>query len=881
MTPPADGGDAGKPPATSTYNVGGTVSGLLGTGLVLQNNAGDEIPVAKNGSFTFPTKLAAGAAFDVTIKTQPTAPTQTCVVSGGKGSVVAGDVTSVTVNCAADKFTVGGTVTGLSGSGLVLQNSAGDDLVVNANGSFAFATPVASGAAYAVTVKTQPSDPSQTCSVAAGTGSVGAANVQNVAITCVTNKYKVGGTVSGLSGAGLALQINGGETLPVDDDGSFTFPTALDSGSAYTVTISTQPSSPVQTCTVAGGTGTIGGADVTSIAVNCDTNKFAIGGSVSGLDGTGLVLQNNGGNDLSLSADGTFAFSAAIASGASYAITIKSQPTNPWQTCTMTNAAGTVDASPIANIAVTCTTNQYKVSGNVSGLAGTGLVLQNSAGDDLPINSDGGFTFPTMVASGTTYNVTVKSQPTGLSQTCNVVAGVGTIAGGDVGDVSIQCVTDSFTVGGQVNGLAGAGLVLKNNGADDLPISANGAFVFATPVLSGAPYDVTIASQPTNPSQTCSVVAGGGTVTNGNVFTAMINCTTDKFAVGGSVSGLVGTGLVLQNEGGDDITINGDGPFSFPTPVASGAAYSVSVKTQPTVPSQTCTVTNDTGSVGGGAVSNVSVACTTNKYTVGGSLSGLSSGQVVLTNNGGDDLTLGSNGSFNFTTPIASGAAYSVAVKTQPVGHFCTVTNANGTVGGGAVSSVDVQCTTFANASFEDNWTGWTFTRTADSNCNFAGVVSSGTTLNLNSVVTDYISNVSTTITYSSSALPATYTALAPATDGTKLGLIAISNCGSTITASRDVLFPANTTTFKVNVQYSSGAALDSSNQWASVQLLNTSNAVLATPWSIGTGSPTSAALATKSANVASLAGTTVRIRLNVLANINPLYVAFDAFKLE
>ncbi|WP_198084936.1 hypothetical protein [Variovorax sp. E3] len=56
----------------------------------------------------------------------------------------------------APKFTIGGTVTGLAGSGLVLQNNAGDDLAVGADGSFSFATSLDDGADYGVTVKTQP-----------------------------------------------------------------------------------------------------------------------------------------------------------------------------------------------------------------------------------------------------------------------------------------------------------------------------------------------------------------------------------------------------------------------------------------------------------------------------------------------------------------------------------------------------------------------------------------------------------------------------------------------------------------------------------------------------------------------------------------------------
>ena len=71
-------------------------------------------------------------------------------------------------------FTVGGSVSGLSGS-VVLQDNGADNLTVTANGPFTFATGLASGAAYAVTVKTQPAG--QTCTVANGSGTMGSANV--------------------------------------------------------------------------------------------------------------------------------------------------------------------------------------------------------------------------------------------------------------------------------------------------------------------------------------------------------------------------------------------------------------------------------------------------------------------------------------------------------------------------------------------------------------------------------------------------------------------------------------------------------------------------------------------------------------------------------
>jgi hypothetical protein len=84
-------------------------------------------------------------------------------------------------------YTVGGTVTGLSGSGLVLEDNGSDDLTVAANGTYTFATPLMSGANYAVTVKTQPTTPAQTCTVSNASGNVASANITNVAVSCTNN----------------------------------------------------------------------------------------------------------------------------------------------------------------------------------------------------------------------------------------------------------------------------------------------------------------------------------------------------------------------------------------------------------------------------------------------------------------------------------------------------------------------------------------------------------------------------------------------------------------------------------------------------------------------------------------------------------------------
>src|SRR5947207_3395568 len=86
--------------------------------------------------------------------------------------------------------------------------------------------------------------------------------------------YTVGGTVVGLAGSGLNLQLNGGSTLAVISSGPFVFSSGLNSGAPYSVTVAAQPSSPSQTCVVTRGSGTVGSTGVTDVAVTCTPTPF-------------------------------------------------------------------------------------------------------------------------------------------------------------------------------------------------------------------------------------------------------------------------------------------------------------------------------------------------------------------------------------------------------------------------------------------------------------------------------------------------------------------------------------------------------------------------------------------------------------------------------
>jgi hypothetical protein len=207
--------------------------------------------------------------------------------------------------------------------------------------------------------------------------------------------YTIGVSVSGLSGSGLVLQLSTGGTLVVAADGNATFATAVAAGTSYKVTVKTQPSSPTQTCTVANGSGTIGSANVTGIAITCVTASYTVGVTVSGLSGSGLVLQLNGGNNLSITANGNAAFPAAVSSGATYAVIVKAQPTLPAQTCSVANGSGTISAANVTNVSITCVTSPvaasmvYFTAGNEYGSNPNGTEGWLSYVFGYPANSNG------------------------------------------------------------------------------------------------------------------------------------------------------------------------------------------------------------------------------------------------------------------------------------------------------------------------------------------------------------------------------------------------------------------------------------------------------------------------------------------------------------
>ena len=270
-------------------------------------------------------------------------------------------------------YMVGGSVSGLApNESVILLDNAGDALSVSANGAYTFTTALGIGSTYSVTVGTQP--PGQICTVAGGAGTISAQSVTDVAVTCASDTYTVGGTVTGLgSAAGLVL-VNGSETLKVPPNAtSFTMPTAVANGTAYNVAVQVDPTA--LSCTVISGAGTVNGADVTSISISCASGTESVlysfsGGPLDGANPDGALIQASDGNFY-----GMTQFGGAKSDGVIFKIT-------PGGTETVLHSfqGGTSDgAYPLGDLVQASDGNFYGVTANGGG-SGYGTVFKVTPG---------------------------------------------------------------------------------------------------------------------------------------------------------------------------------------------------------------------------------------------------------------------------------------------------------------------------------------------------------------------------------------------------------------------------------------------------------------------------------------------------------------------
>jgi len=136
------------------------------------------------------------------------------------------------------------------------------------------------------------------------------------------------------------------------------------------------------------------------------TGSYTVGGTVAGLaPGNQITIQNNGGDALTISADGTFTFATPIAGDAAYTVTVKSH--TPGEGCALSNASGRVSATNVTNVVVICAAGAESVVysfGGTDGRAPSAGLIVDVAGNLYGTTYYGGAN-----DTGTVYKIT----PTG------------------------------------------------------------------------------------------------------------------------------------------------------------------------------------------------------------------------------------------------------------------------------------------------------------------------------------------------------------------------------------------------------------------------------------------------------------------------------------
>lgn len=425
--------------------------------------------------------------------------------------------------------------------------------------------------------------------------------------TCaaVTN-YTVSVSVSGLTGT-LVMHDNKNENLTFTANGTQTFPTAFSSGSRYTVTVKTEPVG--QVCNLSSNaSGTI--TSNTTVTATC-IPAYRIAVKVTGLVGT-LVMQDNLGSTLTYTTNKTQTFSKAYGSGSSYTVSVQTQPAG--QTCTLSsNATGTITGPVTVTATCSNTTTNYSISVAATGLSGT-LVVKDDKADQLTFTTNTTQTFASTYASGSSYSVSILTQPAG--QTCTLSSNAsGTITSNIT--VTATCISN-YTISVAATGLNGT-LVVQDSKNDQLTFTTNNTQTFASTYASGSSYSVSVLTQPSG--QTCTLSSNSsGTITSNITVTATCTNTGNNPTVSVSVSGLSGS-VTLQDDQGDTLTFTNNSTQTFAKSYTSGATYTVYVTSQPST--QSCAPTYSTATIT--ANTTLSVACATGATRALGTISGVSS----------------------------------------------------------------------------------------------------------------------------------------------------------------------------------------------------------------------------------------------------------------
>jgi sugar lactone lactonase YvrE len=315
-----------------------------------------------------------------------------------------------------------------------------------------------------------------------GTGNGGTPVVTAPPIPAGPATYSVGGSVSGLAGAGaLKLALNGGTPLVLHAAGSFRFPAPLAAGTQYAVTVDTQPDG--QACTIAGGSGVlvaeVGNVTVTCVATPPLPVSATIDGTIAGMaPGTTLTLVNQGGAPLAYSGNGSFSFTNV--QGTPYSLSVARNPAGQW--CKVIGGAGIATAATTP-VAVTCQSAELVL------LAGTG----GGPGSSDGVGTNARFTRPMGIVTDSAGNLLVADMRNSLIRKITPGGVVSTVAG----------------AAGQIGNVDGTGASARFNSPTGIAIDA-GDNLYVTDAVIGNLRKITPAGQVTTLADAATLAGAAG-----------------------------------------------------------------------------------------------------------------------------------------------------------------------------------------------------------------------------------------------------------------------------------------------------------------------------------------------------------------------------------
>lgn len=771
---------SGKQPL---FFIGGNVTGLSGQGLTIslettstQNPSlsTQTLSIVSSGVFRFGGLYPSGTSYRILTVTQPTNPIQICAVHSGQGTIINGSVDFVQIVCEADSsipqnpidpppepqpqpepnpppppasLVISGTVNGLLGSGLQLSNSsnAGNQTIAIGATSFAF-NPILEGSTYDLQIASQPTNPSQICSITSPSVHAGilASPGLSIVVDCTASAYPVSVVVNGIGPLGTLttgqeLQVSlspSGQTLSFSGDTNLTFPVNQSSGSTLTLTI-LNPDGAIANgfCSIAQPNFTLTNASHL-FSVSCSQNPSVSGtitnpgGSASSVLGSNakLSLIHVGGPVFSNQAvflnpgDTNFTFPNSIPYNAQFQVVVDSHPAAPSQICQLTGTgvgSSATITSNVADLVLNCSLPQPVVT-TASGISPapidvalsgllSGAEFRYTLGDGTSGQPDPNCSSP----DTTTTTIPMSNHTVPYIKLIQCRAGWVSSAITTAGPYHFQVATPTPST------------------SSGISLNFNSTVSFASPSTPDSWTCYTQATHPTAPTapvcggtvNTCAVGSLGSFTMNQSIGqnVQVIGCRSNflasnaidlsypiqSYVVSGTVSGLPGSfGLdTFQIQ----LTPSVGSPSSFPVavnggfafggnPVPSGATYSVAVLSHPQNPWYTCTVANGSGTVTNSDITNVSISCTPNQYSVTGTVTGPSSGNLLP----GTSLTLSTpTGSVtllpgeSLNQTLSSGTAFDYSITLQPAGQVCNFTNPPGTLGtiaGESIGNMNIHC---------------------------------------------------------------------------------------------------------------------------------------------------------------------------------------------